>query len=149
MNCIARQDPLCMGFPRQEYWSGLPSSFLFSIQGQSQEWFRKLIPTWVSELHTRLLLLPISCESDLVKTDKECKVMCLFYRRVDDFFKKKTRGINIIAGKYRFCKWFSRSIHINREYWDTRVAFLRTTWALLESNSSYWLSVSVPLSSQQ
>ena len=96
MNCIARQDPLCMGFPRQEYWSGLPSSFLFSIQGQSQEWFRKLIPTWVSELHIRLLLLPISCESDLVKTDKECKVMCLFYRRVDDFKKKKKTEASIL-----------------------------------------------------
>ena len=144
---VARQAPLCMGFPRQEYWSGLPFSFFFSIQGQSQESFRKLIPTWVSELHIRLLLFPISCESDLVKTDKEYKVMCLFYRRMDDL--KKNRAINITAGKYRFCKWFSRSIHINREYCDTRVAFLRTTWALLESNRSYWLSVSVPLSSQQ
>ena len=60
--------------------------FLFSIQGQSQELFTKLMPTWVSELHIRLLLFPVSCESDLVKTDKECKVMCLFYRRVDEFF---------------------------------------------------------------
>ena len=24
MDCIARQAPLFMGFPRQEYWSGLP-----------------------------------------------------------------------------------------------------------------------------
>ena len=97
MKCIAIQDPMCMGFPRQEYWSGLPFSFLFSIQGQSQEWFRKLIPTWVSELHIRLLLFPISCESDLVKTDKECKVMCVFYRRVDDFFKKIEASILLLV----------------------------------------------------
>ena len=130
MNSIACQAPLCMGFPRQEYWSGLPFSFLFSIQGQSQELFRKLIPIWVSELHIRLLLFPVSCQSDLVKTDKEGKVMCLFYRRVDEFFFFfLNRGINIIAVKYRFCKWFSRSIHINREYCDTRVAFLIINWA--------------------
>ena len=24
MDCVARQAPLSMGFPRQEYWSGLP-----------------------------------------------------------------------------------------------------------------------------
>ena len=24
MDCAAHQDPLSMGFPRQEYWSGLP-----------------------------------------------------------------------------------------------------------------------------
>ena len=32
MNYIAHQAPLSMGFPRQEYWSGLP----FSSTGSSQ-----------------------------------------------------------------------------------------------------------------
>ena len=39
MDCIALQAPLSMGFPRQEYWSGLP----FSSQG--------IFPTQGSNLH--------------------------------------------------------------------------------------------------
>ena len=31
MNCIACQAPLYMGFPRQEYWSGLPFSSLEDV----------------------------------------------------------------------------------------------------------------------
>ena len=34
---------------------------------------------------------------DLVKTDKECKVMCVFYRRVDDFFKKIEASILLLV----------------------------------------------------
>lgn len=34
---------------------------------------------------------------------------------------------------------------MNQEYSDTIVAFLRITWALAESNGSYWLSGSIPV----
>ena len=41
MDCIAHQAPLAMGFPRQEYWSGLPLPPPGKSSQETQESFIK------------------------------------------------------------------------------------------------------------
>ena len=52
---VAHQAPLSMGFPRQEYWSGLPFS---SSRGSSQPWGSN--PSLLCLLHCRRILYQLS-----------------------------------------------------------------------------------------
>jgi len=64
---VARQAPLSMGFPRQEYWSGLPLSTPGDFPTQESN------PYFLSLLHCKQILYHLSHAAKLLQS---CPSLC-------------------------------------------------------------------------
>ena len=71
---VAHQAPLSMGFPRQEYWSGLPFLSPGDLPHPGMEPTSPVSPTWqVDSLPVSYLGSP---RSDIVKVAQSCQTLC-------------------------------------------------------------------------